>query len=396
MKKVMLVFGTRPEAIKMAPLVKEFEKYTDDFQTIVCVTGQHRQMLDQVLQLFEITPDYDLNIMQQGQDLYDVTSRVLLGMRDVLKEAQPDVVLVHGDTTTSTAAALAAFYQQIPVGHVEAGLRTHNIYSPWPEEMNRQITGRIATYNFAPTPLSRQNLLEEKVSEQSITVTGNTVIDALYWVVDKIKCDENLSAELKNVLATAGYDVNRLGINGQLPTANSQQPRRLVLITGHRRENFGDGFIRMCTAIRDLTQKYPDVDFVYPMHLNPNVRKPIHEVFGEDLSDLGNMFFIEPLEYLSFVYLMEKSTIVLTDSGGIQEEAPGLGKPVLVMRDTTERPEALEAGTVKLVGTDYDKIVAEVSALLDNASYYDTMSKAVNPYGDGLACGRIVKKLMQH
>ena len=389
----MLVFGTRPEAIKMAPLVKEFEKYTEDFKTIVCVTGQHRQMLDQVLHLFEITPDYDLNIMQQGQDLYDVTSRVLLGMRDVLRDAQPDVVLVHGDTTTSTAAALAAFYQQIPVGHVEAGLRTHNIYSPWPEEMNRQITGRIATYNFAPTPLSRQNLLEEKVSEQSITVTGNTVIDALYWVVDKIKRDEALSAELRTVLVTAGYDVERISVNSQQLRAKSQQPRRLVLITGHRRENFGDGFIRMCTAIRDLTQKYPDVDFVYPMHLNPNVRKPIHEVFGDDLSDLGNMFFIEPLEYLSFVYLMEKSTIVLTDSGGIQEEAPGLGKPVLVMRDTTERPEALEAGTVKLVGTDYNKIVAEVSALLDDKEYYDRMSKAVNPYGDGLACGRIVNAL---
>ena len=401
MKKIMLVFGTRPEAIKMAPLVKEFEKYADDFQTIVCVTGQHRQMLDQVLQLFEITPDYDLNIMQQGQDLYDVTSRVLLGMRDVLREAQPDVVLVHGDTTTSTAASLAAFYQQIPVGHVEAGLRTHNIYSPWPEEMNRQITGRIATYNFAPTPLSRQNLLEEKVSEQSIIVTGNTVIDALYWVVDKIKRDEDLSAELKNVLATAGYDVDRLGDNRQRSTDNRQQSRRLVLITGHRRENFGDGFIRMCTAIRDLTQKYPDVDFVYPMHLNPNVRKPIQEVFvgldslslGEGWGEASNMFFIEPLEYLSFVYLMEKSTIVLTDSGGIQEEAPGLGKPVLVMRDTTERPEALEAGTVKLVGTDYAKIVAEVSRLLDDKTYYDKMSKAVNPYGDGLACGRIVNAL---
>lgn len=387
MKKIMLVFGTRPEAIKMAPLVKELEKYTEDFQTIVCVTGQHRQMLDQVLQLFEITPDYDLNIMQQGQDLYDVTSRVLLGMRDVLKEVQPDVVLVHGDTTTSTAAALAAFYQQIPVGHVEAGLRTHNIYSPWPEEMNRQITGRIATYNFAPTPLSRQNLLEEKVSETSITVTGNTVIDALYWVVDKIKKDEALSDELKDILSTAGYDTNRLN-----------DGKKLVLITGHRRENFGDGFINMCTAIRDLTQKYPDVDFVYPMHLNPNVRKPIQEVFsgldslslGEGWGEASNMFFIEPLEYLSFVYLMEKSTIVLTDSGGIQEEAPGLGKPVLVMRDTTERPEALEAGTVKLVGTNYDKIVSEVSALLDDVVYYDAMSKAVNPYGDGLACGRIV------
>lgn len=382
MKKVMLVFGTRPEAIKMAPLVKAFEQYTKDFKTIVCVTGQHREMLDQVLRLFDITPDYDLNIMKQGQDLYDVTSRVLLGMRDVLSEAKPDVVLVHGDTTTSTAAALAAFYQQIPVGHVEAGLRTHNIYSPWPEEMNRQITGRIATYNFSPTPLSRQNLLEEKVSEQSIVVTGNTVIDALYWVVDKIKRDEALSEELKSVLSAAGYDTDRLG--------KSQTGRRLVLITGHRRENFGDGFINMCTAIRDLAQKYPDVDFVYPMHLNPNVRKPIHEVFGEDLSGLGNMFFIEPLEYLSFVYLMEKATLVLTDSGGIQEEAPGLGKPVLVMRDTTERPEALEAGTVKLVGTDYDKIVGEVSQLLDDAAYYDAMSKAVNPYGDGKACERIV------
>ena len=382
MKKVMLVFGTRPEAIKMAPLVKAFEQYAEDFKTIVCVTGQHREMLDQVLRLFDITPDYDLNIMKQGQDLYDVTSRVLLGMRDVLSEAKPDVVLVHGDTTTSTAAALAAFYQQIPVGHVEAGLRTHNIYSPWPEEMNRQITGRIATYNFSPTPLSRQNLLEEKVSEQSIIVTGNTVIDALYWVVDKIKRDEALSEELKSVLSDAGYDTDRLG--------KSQTGRRLVLITGHRRENFGDGFINMCTAIRDLAQKYPDVDFVYPMHLNPNVRKPIHEVFGEDLSGLGNMFFIEPLEYLSFVYLMEKATLVLTDSGGIQEEAPGLGKPVLVMRDTTERPEALEAGTVKLVGTDYDKIVGEVSQLLDDAAYYDAMSKAVNPYGDGKACERIV------
>lgn len=382
MKKVMLVFGTRPEAIKMAPLVKEFQKYPETFKTIVCVTGQHRQMLDQVLQLFGIVPDYDLNIMKQGQDLYDVTSRVLTGMRDVLKESQPDVVLVHGDTTTSTAAALAAFYQQIPVGHVEAGLRTHNIYSPWPEEMNRQITGRIATYNFAPTPLSKSNLLREAVAEKSITVTGNTVIDALYWVVNKIKEDKVLNEELQNLLAQAGYDVTRLAGG-----------RKLVLITGHRRENFGDGFINMCTAIRDLTQKYPDVDFVYPMHLNPNVRKPIHEVFGEDLSNLGNMFFIEPLEYLSFVYLMEKSNIVLTDSGGIQEEAPGLGKPVLVMRDTTERPEALEAGTVKLVGTDYDKIVNEVSLLLDDQAHYDAMSKAVNPYGDGLACGRIVDTL---
>ena len=389
MKKIMLVFGTRPEAIKMAPLVKEFQKYPENFETIVCVTGQHREMLDQVLHLFEIQPDYDLNIMKQGQDLYDVTARVLVGMRDVLKEAQPDVVLVHGDTTTSTAAALAAFYQQIPVGHVEAGLRTHNIYSPWPEEMNRLITSRIATYHFSPTQLSRQNLLDENVPDSAIAVTGNTVIDALYWVIDKIKSDNSLESELKNVLFTAGYDVNRL-----------QNGKKLVLITGHRRENFGDGFINMCTAIKDLTQKYPDVDFVYPMHLNPNVRKPIHEVFGptpsipqkEDIRK-GNMFFIEPLEYLSFVYLMEKSTIVLTDSGGIQEEAPGLGKPVLVMRDTTERPEAMVAGTVKLVGTDYEKIVSEVSALLDNQDYYDTMSKAVNPYGDGLACGRIIDAL---
>lgn len=382
MKRVLLVFGTRPEAIKMAPLVKEFQKLSDRFETIVCVTGQHREMLDQVLNIFEIIPNYDLNIMKQGQDLYDVTARVLVGMRDVLKKVRPDIVLVHGDTTTSTAAALAAFYQQVPVGHVEAGLRTHDIYSPWPEEMNRQITGRIATYHFAPTPLSRQNLLAEGVKEEYIHVTGNTVIDALYMVVDKIKKDKDLDTELENQLKHAGYDVNRL-----------TGGKKLVLITGHRRENFGDGFIHMCTAIKDLTQKYPDVDFVYPMHLNPNVRKPIHEVFGEDLSNLGNMFFIEPLEYLSFVYLMEKSTIVLTDSGGIQEEAPGLGKPVLVMRDTTERPEALEAGTVKLVGTDYNKIVNEVSALLDNQAYYEKMSKAVNPYGDGKACGRIVMNL---
>lgn len=382
MKKIMLVFGTRPEAIKMAPLVKEFQKHPDKFQTIVCVTGQHRQMLDQVLELFEIKPDYDLNIMKQGQDLYDVTARVLTGMRDVLKEAQPDVVLVHGDTTTSTAAALAAFYQQIPVGHVEAGLRTHNIYSPWPEEMNRQITGRIAEFDFAPTPLSRANLLAEGVEEKKITVTGNTVIDALYWVVNKIKNTPSLNDELASELVKAGYDAGRLS-----------DGKKLVLITGHRRENFGDGFISMCRAIKALTEKYPDVDFVYPMHLNPNVRKPIHEVFGENLEGLGNMFFIEPLEYLSFVFLMEKSNIVLTDSGGIQEEAPGLGKPVLVMRDTTERPEALEAGTVKLVGTDYDMIVNEVSALLYDEVHYDAMSKAVNPYGDGKACERIANRL---
>jgi len=378
-KKIMLVFGTRPEAIKMAPLVKEFQKHPELFETIVCVTGQHRQMLDQVLQIFDIKPDYDLNIMKQGQDLYDVTARVLTGMRDVLREANPNVVLVHGDTTTSTAAALAAFYQQIPVGHVEAGLRTHNIYSPWPEEMNRQITGRIAEYDFAPTPLSKSNLLSEGVMEDKIAVTGNTVIDALYWVVNKIKHTVSLDADLKKELLNAGYDTNRLD-NG----------KKLVLITGHRRENFGEGFISMCKAIKTLTEKYPEVDFVYPMHLNPNVRKPIHEVFGEKLEGPGNMFFIEPLEYLSFVFLMEKSNIVLTDSGGIQEEAPGLGKPVLVMRDTTERPEALEAGTVKLVGTDYDKIVNEVSELLDNRAHYEAMSKAVNPYGDGKACERIV------
>ena len=383
MKKIMLVFGTRPEAIKMAPLVKEFQKHSDKFQTIVCVTGQHREMLDQVLHIFEIVPDYDLNIMKQGQDLYDVTARVLLGMRDVLKEAQPDIVLVHGDTTTSTAAALASFYQQIPVGHVEAGLRTHNIYSPWPEEMNRQLTGRIATYHFAPTPLSKKNLLAEGISENRIAVTGNTVIDALYMVVDKIKKDKVLDAALEKVLKESGYDVNRLSGG-----------KKLVLITGHRRENFGDGFISMCKAIKALKEKYQDIDFVYPMHLNPNVRKPIHEVFGENLFGLGNMFFIEPLEYLSFVYLMEKSTIVLTDSGGIQEEAPGLGKPVLVMRDTTERPEALEAGTVKLVGTDYDKIVGEVSALIEDETYYDRMSKAVNPYGDGNACRMIINALL--
>lgn len=379
MIKVMLVFGTRPEAIKMCPLVKEFQKHNDGFETIVCVTGQHREMLDQVLNIFEVKPDYDLNIMKQGQDLYDVTARVLTGMRDVFKECKPDVVLVHGDTTTSTAAALAAFYQQIPVGHVEAGLRTHNIYSPWPEEMNRQITGRIATYNFSPTPLSESNLKAEK-AQGNIYVTGNTVIDALHMVVNKLKNDETLAKEQETILKQAGYDVNRLA-----------DGKKLVLITGHRRENFGEGFIHMVTAIKDLKNKYPDVDFVYPMHLNPNVRKPIHEVFGEDLSNLGNMFFIEPLQYLEFVYLMEKATIVLTDSGGIQEEAPGLGKPVLVMRDTTERPEALASGTVHLVGTDYQKIMDEVSTLLEDEQAYEKMSKAVNPYGDGKACERIVE-----
>lgn len=363
MKTILLIFGTRPEAIKMCPLIKEFQKYPDYFQTLVCVTGQHREMLDQVLRIFEVTPDYDLNIMKQGQDLYDITSRVLLGLRDVLTEVHPDIVFVHGDTTTSTAAALAAFYQQIPVAHVEAGLRTNDIYSPWPEEMNRQITSRIATYNFAPTPLSRENLLKENIRKESITVTGNTVIDALYWVVAKIK-----------------------------PQSISH---RMVLITGHRRENFGEGFISICQAIRDLAIKYPDVDFVYPMHLNPNVRKPIHEVFGEDLNHFANLRFIEPLDYLPFVELMAQSTLVLTDSGGIQEEAPGLGKPVLVMRDTTERPEALEAGTVKLVGTDYNKIILEVSRLLDDTTYYNQMSHAINPYGDGHASKRIVKQLMK-
>ena len=386
MEKVMLVFGTRPEAIKMCPLVKEFQKHPTEFETIVCVTGQHREMLDQVLTIFDVKPDYDLNIMKQGQDLYDVTARVLTGMRDVFKECKPDVVLVHGDTTTSTAAALAAFYQQIPVGHVEAGLRTHNIYSPWPEEMNRQITGRIATYNFAPTPLSEHNLQEEN-AHGKIYVTGNTVIDALHMVVDKLKNDAKLAAEQENVLRAAGYDVSRLS-NGKQSPVN----RKLVLITGHRRENFGDGFISMVAAMKDLSEKYPDVDFVYPMHLNPNVRKPIHEVFGEDLTR-PNFFFIEPLQYLEFVYLMEKSTVVLTDSGGIQEEAPGLGKPVLVMRDTTERPEALKSGTVHLVGTNHDLIVSEVSTLLDNTAAYNKMSKAVNPYGDGKACNRIVGAL---
>lgn len=384
MKTILLVFGTRPEAIKMAPLVKELQKSPRDFRTVVAVTGQHRQMLDQVLELFEITPDYDLNIMKPGQDLYDVTARVLTGMRDVLDEVKPDIVLVHGDTTTSTAAALAAFYRQIPVGHVEAGLRTYNIYSPWPEEMNRQITGRIATFNFSPTDLSRRNLLSEGVAAEKISVTGNTVIDALYMVVDKIRNNSSLSEQIDRELGNAGYDTGRL-----------DGCRRLVLVTGHRRENFGDGFINICKAIHTLSKKYPEVDFVYPMHLNPNVRRPIHQVFGDDLTVYDNLFFIEPLEYLSFVRLMEKSDIVLTDSGGIQEEAPGLGKPVLVMRDTTERPEALSAGTVRLVGTDYDAIVGNVSMLLDSEVEYQKMSHAVNPYGDGKACKRIADKLKE-
>ena len=376
MKKIMLVFGTRPEAIKMVPLVKEFQKYPALFHTIVCVTGQHRQMLDQVLRLFDIVPDYDLNIMKTGQYLYDITSRVLLGMRDVLAESKPDLLFVHGDTTTSTAAALAAFYKQIPVGHVEAGLRTHDIYSPWPEEMNRQLTGRIASFHFAPTELSRRNLLTEGIVPEKIFVTGNTVIDTLQQVVQKITSDEIIRTDLERTLRTVGYDTARLIPN-----------RRLVLITGHRRENFGDGFLSICSGIKKLNEKYPEGDFVYPMHLNPNVRTPIRQVFGNTAPT--NMFFIEPLDYLPFVFLMEKSALVLTDSGGIQEEAPGLGKPVLVMRSTTERPEAIEAGTVKLVGTDSEKIVVEVSKLLDDLTYYSTMSQAINPYGDGMACQRI-------
>ena len=382
MKKVMLVFGTRPEAIKMAPLVKAFESDTKNFKTQVCVTGQHRQMLDQVLKLFKITPDFDLNIMKQGQDLYDITSRVLLGMRDVLTQAAPDIVFVHGDTTTSTAAALAAFYKQIDVAHIEAGLRTNDIYNPWPEEMNRQITGRIAKYHFSPTPLARENLLRENVDPAKITVTGNTGIDALHFVANEIKQSQDLRDSLEKVLLSAGYDTKRLASG-----------KKLILITGHRRENFGDGFIHMCKAIKHLNKKYPDADFVYPMHLNPNVRRPIKEVFGDEKQE--NMFFIEPLDYLPFVYLMEKSHIVLTDSGGIQEEAPGLGKPVLVMRETTERPEAVTAGTVKLVGTNFDKIVAEVSRLMDDESEYEKMGKAVNPYGDGKACPRILEFLKQ-
>ncbi len=391
----MIVFGTRPEAIKMCPLVRKFKEYPNDFETTVCVTGQHREMLDQVLKIFEVKPDYDLNIMKPGQDLYDVTTRVLLGMRDVLKQTQPDVVLVHGDTTTSTAAALAAFYQQIPVGHVEAGLRTRNIYSPWPEEMNRQITGRIATYHFAPTTLNRQNLIDENVDEKRIVVTGNTVIDALLMVVDKLKKDKALAEEQKRILAAAGYDIGRIsGMGSETGVVDDcLAGRKLVLITGHRRENFGEGFINMLTAMKDLSRMYPNVDFVYPMHLNPNVRRPIHEVFGEDLSVYPNFFFIEPLQYIAFVCLMEKSYLVLTDSGGIQEEAPGLGKPVLVMRDTTERPEALDAGTVKLVGTDYNLIISEVSRLIENEDYYNEISKVSNPYGEGNASQQIVDRI---
>jgi len=392
-KRILIVFGTRPEAIKVAPVIKEFKKYPAEFETIVCVTGQHRQMLDQVLHLFDIVPDYDLNIMKDGQDLYDITGKVLMGIRNILKEVQPDMIFVHGDTTTSMAAALAAFYQQIPVAHIEAGLRTHNIYSPFPEEMNRQITSRIATYHFAPTQLNKENLLNEGVKEDYISVTGNTVIDALKMVVNKIKSDNNLQNEIKDTLLKSGLPERMINSFFQFPTSS----HKLVLITGHRRENFGDGFLHICKAIKTLAEKYPEVDFVYPMHLNPNVRKPIKEIFGDlvtnSQSPPTNLHFIEPLEYLPFVFLMEKSTLVLTDSGGIQEEAPGLGKPVLVMRDTTERPEAVDAGTVKLVGTDYDLIVSEVSRLLNDKDYYNSMAQAINPYGDGKASERIVEAL---
>lgn len=384
MKSILLVFGTRPEAIKMAPLVKLLQERASSLRTIVCVTGQHRSMLDQVLVDFGIVPDFDLDIMKPGQDLYDVTSRVLKGMRDVLERSRPDCVLVHGDTTTSTASALAAFYARIPVGHVEAGLRTHNVMSPWPEEMNRQITGRIASLHFAPTDTARENLIKEGIEDSRIAVTGNTVIDALRLVVDRIASDDALANGLDKMLDDAGYDCRRI-----------RGGRRMVLVTGHRRENFGDGFLSICRALKSLAETHADTDFVYPMHLNPNVRKPIEQVFGHDNCGLKNMFFIEPLEYLSFVRLMSQAHIVLTDSGGIQEEAPGLGKPVLVMRDTTERPEALCAGTVKLVGTDYARIVSETSRLLDDADAYKEMSHAVNPYGDGYASERIVQNLIR-
>lgn len=388
-KKILLVFGTRPEAIKMAPLVKAFENQPKRFETIVCVTGQHREMLDQVLNLFEIKPHYDLDIMKPGQDLYDITSRVLLGMRDVLKETHPDVVLVHGDTATSTTAALAAFYQQIPVGHIEAGLRTHNIYSPWPEEMNRQLTGRLTTYHFAPTPLSKKNLMGEGIKAENIYITGNTVIDALYWVIAKI----NRTKDIQTTILTR---LESEGIGATLCKKWINNERKLILITGHRRENFGQGFINICQAIRDLAIQFPEIDFLYPMHLNPNVRNAIKQVFGEydkKAQVNTNTYFVEPLDYLPFVYLMSLSHLVLTDSGGIQEEAPGLGKPVLVMRDTTERPEALEAGTVRLVGTDRNRIIKEVSLLLESEKHYATMAKANNPYGAGVACQLITNLL---
>lgn len=377
MKKIMLVFGTRPEAIKMAPLVKALQARPEDFETVVVVTGQHRQMLDQVLHLFDITPDYDLNIMKPGQDLYDVTSRILTGMRDVLKECRPDLVLVHGDTSTSTAAALSAFYAQVPVGHIEAGLRTGDIYSPWPEEMNRRLTGRLATLHFSPTSVAAANLMAENVAESDITVTGNTVIDALHAVVEKISSAPELEAEIKDGIRAMGYDLSRV-----------DDGRKMVLITGHRRENFGEGFLNICRAIQQLAERYPSIDFVYPMHLNPNVRRPIAEMF--EGKNYPNVFFIEPLDYLPFVYMMERSYLIVTDSGGIQEEAPSLGKPVLVMREVTERPEALEAGTIRLVGTDTAKIVEEASRFIDDEAYYHRNSLIANPYGDGNACSRII------
>ena len=414
MKKILVVFGTRPEAIKMSPLVKKFQNNREKFEISVCVTAQHREMLDQVLNLFEIVPDFDLNIMKSGQDLYDVTSRVLLGMKDVLTETKPDIVLVHGDTSTSTAVALASFYQQIPVGHVEAGLRTHNIYSPWPEEMNRQITGRLATYHFAPTPLSKRNLLTEGVKEENILVTGNTVIDALYWVINKMKKDKTLENTINQKLNDFGLPIEKIAA-WQKDTGNTRNkeakqsqcmPRKLVLITGHRRENFGQGFLNICKAIKELAETFSGVDFVYPMHLNPNVRNAMKHVFGNavipnlektqdtNLENKRNTYFIEPLDYLPFVYLMNASYLLLTDSGGIQEEAPGLGKPVLVMRDTTERPEALDAGTVALVGTNKQKIITQISKLINDQIHYNNMVKASNPYGDGKACERIINALI--
>ncbi|MDD2781656.1 UDP-N-acetylglucosamine 2-epimerase (non-hydrolyzing) [Sulfuricurvum sp.] len=374
MKKILIVFGTRPEAIKMAPLVKVFEKHTDTFETRVCVTAQHREMLDQVLEIFDIKPHYDLNLMQPGQDLYDITSRVLIGMRDVLNDFLPDVVLVHGDTTTTFATSLAAFYQKIAVGHVEAGLRTGDIYSPWPEEANRQLTSQIAAYHFAPTQTSKNNLLRENVSESTITITGNTVIDALLDVAHNIKTDPKLFEHVRKKLESAGYVPRK---------------REYILITGHRRENFGDGFLRICEAIKTLAETYSHFDFVYPVHLNPNVRQPVNAI----LTGLKNVYLIEPLEYQPFVYMMSHAYLILTDSGGVQEEAPSLGKPVLVMRDTTERPEALEAGTVRLVGTDRDAIINGVSELINDTQAYQTMSRAHNPYGDGHACERIISFL---
>jgi UDP-N-acetylglucosamine 2-epimerase (non-hydrolysing) len=383
-KRILVVFGTRPEAIKMAPLILELKSHPSDFEIIVVVTGQHREMLDQVLNLFEIVPDYDLNIMSAGQDLYDITNRVLTGMRDIIKELKPNLVLVHGDTTTSMATALAAFYQQIPVGHVEAGLRTNNLLSPWPEELNRQVTGRIASLHFTPTETGKENLLKENVPDERIIVTGNTVIDAIMLVIERIRKEESVKALINNTLISCGYN----------PENVSNKSRRLVLITGHRRENFGEGFVNICNAIVKLAGKFPDVDFVYPVHRNPNVRKPVLSLIDPVANP--NIFLIQPLDYLPFVYLMSISEILLTDSGGIQEEAPGLGKPVLVMRNTTERPEAVEAGTVELVGTDTDKIINSVSELLTNNNRYSSMANAINPYGDGLASKRIAEFLKKH